>query len=141
MKEEYDAFIEHHIGEVIPQPRNKKVVGIRWHWVHKLGPAEVITSRKSSFVAKGYRQIKGINYQETFSPVFRYESLRILFALGASLQAKNCPTKQRDIKNAFLKGVLKEAVLIEQPKGFEEGKNHILQLRKFLYKLKQSPRE
>lgn len=54
--------------------------------------------------------------------MFRDESLRILFALVASLPARNWKTKQRDVKNAFLNGKLKEEVLIEQLKGFEKGK-------------------
>lgn len=141
MNEEYHALIQHHVWDVIPRPTNKKVVGSRWHYVHKLGPDGEITRHKARFVAKGYYQIKGIDYQETFSPVFRYESLRILFTLVASLRIQNLKTKQRDVKNAFLSGDLKEEVLLEQPERFKQEKNHVYRLRKSLYGLKQSPRE
>lgn len=94
------------------------------HYIHKLGPTGESTSRKSRFVAKGYSEVKRIDYEETFSPVFRYESLPIRCALVASLPAKKWNTKQRDVKNAFLNRHIKEEVLIEQPKGFEKGKSH-----------------
>lgn len=92
-------------------------------------------------MAKGYSQVKGIDYQEIFSPVFRCESLRILFALVASLPSRNWNMKQRDVKNAFLNRDLKEEVLLEQREGFKQGKDHVLTLLKSLYGLKQSSRE
>lgn len=128
MKAECDALMEHHVWDVIPRPTTRKVVGKQWHYVHKLGPAGEITPRKSRFVAKAYSQVNGIHYQETIFPVFRYESLCILFALVASLPARNWKTKERDVKNPFLNGTLKEEVLIEQPKGFEKGNNQVLRL-------------
>lgn len=61
MKPEYDALMEHPVWEVIPHLPNRKVVGSRWHYIHKLEPTGEITRRKSRFVAKGYSQVKGID--------------------------------------------------------------------------------
>lgn len=141
MEEEYSAMIRNQVWEVVPRPLNRKIVGSRWHYVRKLGPTGEVTRYKARFVAKGFSQIQGIDYEETFSPVFRYESLRIIFALIASSPRK-WHTKQRDVKNAFLNGFLKEEVYVKQPEGFErKNPDHVLKLRKALYGLKQSPRQ
>lgn len=80
-EEEYVALMDYYVWDMLPRPSNKKVVGSSWHYVHTLGPTGEITRRKSRFVAKRYFQVRGIDYEETFSLMFRYEFLRTLFAL------------------------------------------------------------
>ena len=90
-------------------------------------------------VAQGYSQIKWIDFEETFSPVARLESIRILLAIACSLKMK---LFQIDVKSEFLNGIRSEEVYVEKPKGFEDPKfpNHVYRLKKALYGLKQAPR-
>jgi hypothetical protein len=90
-------------------------------------------------VAKGYSQVEGLDFDETFTLIARLESIHILLAYATQ---HNFILYQMDIKNAFLNGPIKEGVYVEQPPGFEseEYPNHIYKLCKALYGLKQAPR-
>jgi hypothetical protein len=90
-------------------------------------------------VCKGYAQIEGINFEETFSPVARMEAIHLLLAYACS---KNVKVYQMDVKSTFLNGELEEEVYIEQPKGFQLSENtyYVCKLKKALYGLKQAPR-
>jgi hypothetical protein len=90
-------------------------------------------------VAKGYSQVKGLNFIETFAPVARLESIRMLLTYATHYSFK---LYQMDVKGAFLNGLIKEEVYVEQPLDFEseEYPNHIYKLHKALYRLKQAPR-
>ena len=90
-------------------------------------------------VAQGYYQRPGIDYDETFSPVVRFESVRSVVALAVHESMK---LHQMDVKTAFLNGELNEIVFMKQPEGFvKEGKeNLVCRLKKSIYGLKQSPR-
>src|SRR6188768_1720778 len=98
-----------------------------------------IKKYKARLVAKGFTQKYGIDFVETFAPVAKFKSIRVLAALAAMLKLN---AFQDDIPTAFLKGNLKETIWMEQPKGYEVGnpeENKCL-LQKTLYGLKQSPR-
>nr|XP_011463643.1 PREDICTED: uncharacterized protein LOC101305369 [Fragaria vesca subsp. vesca] len=90
-------------------------------------------------VAQGFSQSKGLDYDETFSPVVRHSTVRVILALAAM---NNWELRQLDVKNAFLHGDLKEEVYMFQPQGFvdSEHPNYVCLLRKSLYGLKQAPR-
>jgi hypothetical protein len=90
-------------------------------------------------VAKGYSQVEGLDFGETYAPVARIESIRILLAYATYHGFK---FYQMDVKSAFLNGPIKEDVYVEQPPGFEDSEypNHIYKLSKALYGLKQAPR-
>ena len=94
---------------------------------------------KARLVAQGYSQMEGVDYDETFAPVARMESIRILLALACQLKFK---LYQLDVKIAFLNGLLKEDVYVAQPKGLIDPHflDHVLYLKKTLYGLKQAPR-
>ena len=94
---------------------------------------------KARLVAKGFTQTYGVDYQETFAPVAKMNSIRILLSLAANLE---WPLHQFDVKNAFLNGDLEEEVYMDIPPGFEDTKTYgkVCRLRKSLYGLKQSPR-
>ena len=83
--------------------------------------------------------MEGVDYDETFALVAHMESIRILLALAYQLKFKRY---QMDVKIAFLNGLLKEDVYVAQPKGFIDPHfpDHVLYLKKALYRLKQSPR-
>jgi hypothetical protein len=90
-------------------------------------------------VAKGYSQVKGLDFGETYAPVARLESIRILFAYATYHGFK---LYQMDVKSAFLNGPIKEEVYVEKPPSFEdcEYPNHVYKLSKAMYGLKQAPR-
>jgi hypothetical protein len=99
----------------------------------------VVTRNKARLVVKGYSQVKGLDFEETFSPVARLESIHILLAYATHHDFK---LYQMDVKSAFLNGPIKEEVYVEQPLDFEDQEypNHVYKLHKALYRLKQAPR-
>jgi hypothetical protein len=90
-------------------------------------------------VAKGYSQVEGLDFDETYAPVARLESIRTLLAYTTYHGFK---LYQMYVKSAFLNGSTKEEVYVEQPPGFEDSEypNHVYKLSKMLYGLKQAPR-
>jgi hypothetical protein len=99
----------------------------------------VVTRNNARLVAKGYSQVEGLDFDETFAPVARLESIRILLTYATHYDFK---LYQMEVKSAFLNGPIKEEVYVEQPLGFENVKypNHVYKLHKVLYGLKQAPR-
>jgi hypothetical protein len=94
---------------------------------------------KERLVAKGFSQVEGLDFGETFAPVVRLEAIRILLAYASHHEMK---LYQMDMKSAFLNGFINELVYVDQPFGFEDPRypNHIYRLSKALYGLKQAPR-
>jgi hypothetical protein len=99
----------------------------------------VVTRNKARFVAKGYSQVEGLDFDETYAPVVRLESIRILIAYATYHGFK---LYQMDVKSAFLHGPIKEEVYVEQPPSFEDSEypSHVYKLSKALYGLKQASR-
>jgi len=87
-------------------------------------------------VARGFIQQQGVDYMETYAPVVRYESIRMLLTMAAT---ENFDIMQFDVKTAFLYGTLKEDIWIQLPEGPWSEEERIVKLRKSLYGLKQSP--
>jgi hypothetical protein len=98
-----------------------------------------VVRNKSRFVAQGYSQKEGIDYEVTFALVARLEAIRILLAFSV---AKGFKLYQMDVKSAFLNGFLEEKVYVKEPPGFESAEfpHRVYRLRKALYGLKQAPR-
>ena len=94
---------------------------------------------KACLVAQGYFQVERVDFDESFAPIARMESIRVLLALACHLKFK---LYQMDVKTTFLNGFLKEDVYVAQPKGFIDPHfpDHVLYLKKALYGLKQAPR-
>jgi hypothetical protein len=94
---------------------------------------------KARFVARGFSQKEGEDYDETFALIARYTSIRAIISLTASM---GWSLHQRDVKTTFLNGAIEEEVYIEQPQGFEvhSRDTHVCRLKKALYGLKQAPR-
>jgi hypothetical protein len=99
----------------------------------------VVTRNKAQLVAKGYSQVEGLDFDETYAPVARLESIRILLAYGTYHGFK---LYQMVVKSAFLNRPIKEEVYVEQPPDFEDSEypSHVFKLSKALYGLKQAPR-
>ena len=93
--------------------------------------------RKARLVTRGFQQKAGLDYEETFSPVVKASTIRIILTLAVHY---NWQVRQMDINNAFLNGYLKEAVFMYQPEGFEDlsKPDHICRLTKAIYGLKQA---
>jgi len=126
--------------ELVTPPSDRRAVKNKWVFKIKVAPDGTPIRYKARLVAKGFSQIEGIDYEETFSPVARYESFRILMAIAAK---EDWEIHQMDVKTAFLNGDLNEEIYMEQPEGFiqkgSEGK--ALQLLKAIYGLKQASRQ
>ena len=90
-------------------------------------------------MAQGYTQVEGIDFDESFAPMAKLESIHILMSIACTM---NFELYQMGVKCAFLNGYLNEEVFVGQPKGFEDPHfpNHVLRLKKALYGLKQAPR-
>jgi hypothetical protein len=99
----------------------------------------VVTRNKAWLVAKGYSQVKGLDFDETYAPGARLELFRILLAYATYHDFK---LYQIDVKSTFLNGPIKKEVYVEQPLGFEDSEypSHVYKLSKALYRLKQAPR-
>jgi hypothetical protein len=121
------------------QPKSKDVVSSKWLFKIKHVVDGSIEKYKARFVARGFSEKEEIDYEETFTPVARYTSIRTIIALAAKMKWK---FHQMDVKIAFLNGVIEEEVYIEKPQGFEveDKKSHVCRLKKALYRLKQAPK-
>ena len=101
--------------------------------------ADRLQGTKARLVCKGYTQIEGIDFEETFAPISIVEAIYFLLAYACS---KTIKVYQIDIKSSFLNGELEEEVYIEQPEGFQlsENTDYVCKLKKALYGLKKAPR-
>ena len=121
-------------------PPGCKPLGYKWIFKRKMKADGSIDKYKARLVVKGYRQTEGIDYFDTYSPVTRITSIRLIIALAALY---NLEIHQMDVKTAFLNGELNEEIYMEQPEGFvapgQERK--VCKLVKSLYGLKQAPKQ
>ena len=139
MEEELEALCKNKTWVLTPLPAGKKAVSCKWVYTVKQN-AEGKTERyKARLVARGYSQTYGIDYDETFAPVAKMNTVRILISCAANFEWS---LHQLDVKNAFLHGDLQEEVYMEIPPGFSTSQTtgKVCRLKKALYGLKQSPR-
>ncbi|GJS26728.1 retrovirus-related pol polyprotein from transposon TNT 1-94 [Tanacetum coccineum] len=115
------------------------IIGTKWVIRNKLDENGVVSRNKARLVFQGYNQQEGIDYDETYAPVARLESIRILLGYAYTLDFK---LFQMDVKSAFLNGLINEEVYVAQTSGFIdfEKPNHVYKLNKALYGLKQAPK-
>ena len=139
MQEELNQFERSDVWELVPRPSTQSVIGTKWVFRNKRDEHGVIVRNKARLVAQGYNQEEGIDYEETFAPVARLESIRMLLAFASH---KEFILYQMDVKSAFLNGYIVEEVYVEQPPGFQDHKypDYVFKLKKALYGLKQAPR-
>jgi hypothetical protein len=117
-------------------PDGVKPVPVRWTFKLKRDKAGNIERYKARFVAKGFKQKHGVDYEEMFAPVSRHATVRALLALAASIDLE---VEQIDVKTAFLNGILEEEIWAEQPEGYETGEAEMkLRLHKSLYGLSRT---
>jgi hypothetical protein len=116
MQEELNKFKRNEVWSLVPRPK-QNIVGTKWVFRNKQDEHRVVTRNKARLVAKGYAQVAVLDFEETFAPVARLESIRILLAYAAHHSFR---LFQMDVKSAFLNGPIKEEVYVEQPPGFED---------------------
>jgi len=116
MVEEYDSIVWNSVWDVAPTPENKSVVSSCWLYTVKKVADGSVDKHNVRFVVRGFSQVEGIDYDETFSPVAKYSSIISMLALSTQMGWK---IHQMDVKTTFLNGKVEEEVYIEQPKGFE----------------------
>jgi hypothetical protein len=138
MVEEYQSIMKNDVLEVVPRPEGKSVVTFKWLFKIKHATDGSIEKYKARFVARGFSQKEGIDYDETFALVARYTSIRTIISLASVLGWK---LHQMDVNTAFLNGQVEEEVYIEQPEGFlvHRKESHV-QIKEALYGMKQAPR-
>jgi hypothetical protein len=138
MQEELNNFKRNEVWLLVERPK-QNIVGTKWVFRNKEDEHVVMTRNIAQLVAKGYSQVKGLEFDETFAPVSRLQSIHILLAYATHHDFK---LYQMDVKSAFLNGSIKEEVYVEQPPDFEseEYPNHVYKLHKVLYGLKKAPR-
>lgn len=139
MKDELAAIEKNETWELVDLPNGKNAIGLKWVFKTKYHADGSIQRHKARLVAKGYAQEQGVDFEDTFSPVARFETVRLFLSLAAKF---NWLVYQFDVKSAFLNGDLEEEVYVMQPDGFIiSGKEKMVyKLRKALYGLKQAPR-
>ena len=139
MKEEITTIENNKTWQLVDKPKGKKVIGVKWVYRVKLNPNGSINKYKARLVVKGYIQQSRIDYIETFAPVARMDTIRVLIALAAQMRWK---IWHLDVKSAFLNGNLAEEIYVAQPEGFvvEGSEDKVYKLHKALYGLKQAPR-
>ena len=124
---------------MVDLPKSKNIVGSKWVFKHKRGANGQIQRCKARLVAQCYSQKSGVDYDEVFSPVAKYNSICTLLAIVNQFDLE---LHQMDVKTAFLNGDLEEEIFMKQPEGFidEHHPNLVCKLQKSLYSLKQSAR-
>jgi transposase InsO family protein len=139
MDEEFSALQRQQTWSLVPPPFGKNIVGCKWVFKLKRHSDGSISRYKARLVAKGFHQQHGIDFEETFSPVVKPPTVRLILALAVTY---NWPLRQLDVRNAFLHGFLKEEVYMIQPPGYVDPHHpqHVCRLQKSIYGLKQAPR-
>jgi hypothetical protein len=139
MMEEMEALDKNNTWVITTLPANKRIVGCKWVFTIKQTPEGRVERYKARLVAKGYSQTYGVDYDETFAPVAKMNTIRALISIASN---NGWNLFQMDVKNAFLHGDLQEEVYMEIPPGFNSHKTEgkVCKLIKSLYGLKQSPR-
>jgi histone deacetylase 1/2 len=137
--QEYDALVHNDNWTLIPPPPGANIVSSNWIFRHKFNSDGSLARHKARWVVRGFTQQPGVDFNETFSPVVKHETICIVLSLALS---RSWPIHQLDVTYAFLHGNLDGEVYSQQPSGFLDARfpTYICHLDKSLYVLKQAPR-
>jgi len=122
------------IYDMVPRPKNRKILGSKWVLRIKRGPDGAVQKYKAHVVAQGFTQIEGVDYDKTFAPVAKLASLHTILAMAMEL---NWEIHQMDVKVAYLNTDLDEEIYMQPPPGFDVPKGMVLKLNKAVYGTKQ----
>ncbi|XP_019431445.1 PREDICTED: uncharacterized protein LOC109338626 [Lupinus angustifolius] len=139
MHAKFKALTTNHTWILVPFQGQNNIIDSKWIFKNKYKAGGSIERRKARLVAKGFQQTASLDYDETFSPVIKSSTIRIILSIAVHL---NWEVRQLDINNAFLNGNLKETIFMHQPEGYIDSTKpyHICKLTKAIYSLKQAPR-
>lgn len=139
MNEEISSIEKNDTWQLVDLPPGKSSIGVKWVYKTKFNENGEVEKHKARLVAKGFAQQPGVDYDETFAPVARLDTVRTILAIAAS---NHWLVYQMDVKSAFLNGILKEDVYVVQPPGYEveDQRLKVYKLKRALYGLKQAPR-
>ena len=139
MKSEMKSLNKNDVQELVELPKGRKAIGCKWIFKTKIDGEGNIERYKARLVAQGYTQKFGVDYDQRFSPVVCFESIRSIIAIAANNGLK---LHQMDVKTAFLNGELSEEIYLKQPEGFimKGYEDHVCKLKRSIYGLKQSAR-
>jgi len=139
MNKEFDALLRNGTWTLIHSPPTANIIGSKWVYRIKRKADGGIEHFKAHLVAKGFHQQEGVDFLETFSPVVKPTTVRMVLSVAIS---RGWHLRQIDVKNAFLHGFLNEDVYMAQPPGFihPQYPQHVCKLHKSIYGLHQAPR-
>ena len=112
---ENESIMKNETWELTELPKNKLPIGCKWLYKTKINADVSVDKYKARLVAKGYSQKEGIDYEDTFAPIAKLNTIRIMIALATKY---NWKVHQLDVKPAFMNGDLKEEVYLVHPEGF-----------------------
>jgi hypothetical protein len=132
---EFDALVKNKTWRLVPPMKGRNIVGCKWVYKIKRKQDGSLDRYKARLVAKDFKQRYGIDYDDTFSPVVKMATIRIILSI---LVSKGWSLRQLDEQNAFLHGYLEEEVFMEQPPVYEDSSKpgYVCKLDKVLYGLK-----
>ena len=141
MDREYQSLMRNQTWDLVPLPEGRNTIAGKWVFKAKTDESGHVTRHKARYVARGFSQAAGVDFDETYSPVISHTSLRMMLSLAASM---NLEIYQMDVDTAYLYGVLEEELYLQQPGGYEihgeNGEKLVCRLRKAIYGLKQAGR-
>lgn len=137
MDEEMASLQDNDTWTLVNLPKGSKCVKTKWVYKTKKDNDGNVVRFKARLVAKGFTQRYGVDYDETYAPVVRYTSVRLLIALAVSRGLK---IHQMDAVTAFLQGDVSHEIYMEQPEGYNDSTNRVCKLKRAIYGLKQAGR-
>ncbi|KAI9201324.1 hypothetical protein LWI28_021677 [Acer negundo] len=139
MNLEIESMYSDTVWELVDLPDGVKPIGCKWIYKRKRGEDGKVETFKARLVAKGYTQKKGVDYEETFSPVGMFKSIQILLSIAAYFDYE---IWQMDVNTTFLNGNLDESIYMMQLEGFRspDQEQKVYKLQRSIYGLKEASR-
>jgi len=138
--DELCAHKKNNTWSVVKKNASMNVIDTKWVFTKKRDENGVVRRYKARMVARGFNHMYGVDYRETFAPVIKLKSLRLIIALSSTTNTKR-KLAQLDVKTAFLNANVKEDIYVRAPEGMNICDDEVLKLNKALYGIKQAPHE